>query len=344
MLIALLAAEDESERSRLQRTGLPRSTYHAARRRAYEEGWVHDRYLPDPGVFGLRTARIWLLRPYADRQDELLRRLESRPGTVVLWQTPQSVFAVEVDLDPGAREGTAPEEVSEELTQERMVLSVPLGSRGLPVYFDYEGLVAHLASQPGATSYPRGLDRPSGGGALKGPVRSPGTWQTAHRLVLLPFSAPMEGRPGHRMGPQALPRSQRRLLELGWVHRRVLPDPSRIPPFRGRQADEMVFVHGRWREGEKADPLLRTLTGECRVFPFLFAFNEEVLLLAALGQSAPGDGGVPGSSSRRPVLPTLRQCLENIVVTRERVGSVIPRIDHRYDRLLARDGVPPESG
>ncbi len=341
MLIALLAVEDESERTRLERTGLPRSTYHAARRRAYEEGWVHDRYLPDPNAFGFRTARVWLLRPYADRQEELLRRLESRPGTVVLWQAPQSVFAVEVD--PGAEGAATGPEVPEELTQERTVLSVALGDRGLPVYFDYEGLVSHLASQPGARAYPRGLDGRPGLSPGKAPVRSPGTWQAAYRLVLLPFNAPLEGRPGHRMGPQGLPRSQRRLLDLGWVHRRVLPDPARIPPFRGRQADEMVFVHGRWKEGEKADLLLRTLTGECRVFPFLFAFNDEALLLAALGQSVPGDGGVPGSSPRRPVLPTLRQCLENIVVTRERVASVTPRVDHRYDRLLSRFGLPEES-
>ena len=344
MLTALLSAEDESERARLQRTGLPRSTYHAARRRAYEEGWVHDRYLPDPGAFGLRTARISLSRPYADRQEELLGLLGSRKGTVVLWQTPQSVFAVEVDVAPEGGGTPTPDEVPAGLTQERTVVSVPLGSRGLPVYFDYEGLVAHLASQPGAKAYPRGLDHAPGPAPMKGPVRSPGTWETAHRLVLLPFNAPLEGRPGHRVGPPSLPRSQRRLLELGWVHRRVLPDPARIPPFRGRQADEMVFVHGRWREGERAELLLRTLTGECRVFPFLFAFNEEALFLAALGQSAPGDGGVPGGSSRRPVLPTLRQCLENIVVTRERVGSVIPRVDHRYDRLLLRSASARESG
>jgi hypothetical protein len=287
-------------------------------------------------AFGLRTARFWLLRPYADRQEELLRRLESRAGMVVLWQTPQSVFAVEVGTDPQPGKGGARQAPIEELTQERTVLVVPLASRGLPVYFDYEGLVAHLASHPGAKAYPRGLDHPPTGASTKGPVRSPAIWETAHRLLLLPLSAPAEGRPGHRVGPQSLPRSQRRLLELGWVRRRVLPDPARIPPFRGREADEMVFIHGRWREGERADPLLRTLTGECHVFPFLFAFNEEALLLAALGQSAPGDAGVLGEASRRPVLPTLRQCLENIVVTRERVRSVVPRVDHRYDRLLTR--------
>ncbi len=343
VLQALLAEDREGERVRLARTGLARSTYHAARRRAYEEGWIRDRYLPDPVAFDYGWARLLLARPYADRQEELVRRLSGNEGTVVLWQSPQSLFCVSLERGgpPPApsRSSSVPEGSAQELTE----LQVDLKGRGLPVYFDYEGLLAHLGEQTGTVSYPRSLSLSGRPGAPRVPVvRSPSVWNAAYQLVSSPRNAEERGRPSHRLGPPSLPRSQRKLLELGCVRRRVLPDPARLPPFHGRRADELVFVHGVWRGASKGETLLRTLTAECRVYPFLYAFTDERLLLAALGQT-PGVGeGELAGPSRRPVLPTLRQCLENIVVTRERVESILARVDHRYDPLL-RSGPPREA-
>jgi len=62
----LLEDSAEGERARLQRWQLPRSTYHHIRRRAYAEGWVYDRYLPDPRLLALPWVSFMLVRPFAD--------------------------------------------------------------------------------------------------------------------------------------------------------------------------------------------------------------------------------------------------------------------------------------
>jgi len=52
VIAVLLAARPDRERERLRLVTVPRSTYHAIRRRAYDEGWLRDRYVPHPVAFG----------------------------------------------------------------------------------------------------------------------------------------------------------------------------------------------------------------------------------------------------------------------------------------------------
>ncbi|MCI4317338.1 MAG: hypothetical protein L3J96_02260, partial [Thermoplasmata archaeon] len=91
---ALLASTRVTERSRLHRAQVPRSTYHAARRRAYSEGWLRDRYIPNPVEYGLPYASISLARPFADRLAPNLAVRRQDVATVYLASSPQLVLSV----------------------------------------------------------------------------------------------------------------------------------------------------------------------------------------------------------------------------------------------------------
>jgi hypothetical protein len=332
----MLAAGQEHERERLRQTQLPRSTYHAVRRRAYAEGWLRDRYLPNPLLFGFPRVTFALARPFADRTDEGVRRWSEDPGCVLLWRSPQTLFGVFFHPSDAAADRAAARLFDPALAPSSYHLSADLRTEPVPVYFDFEGLWSHLAEIPGAAFYPRAL-----GGPLPAPYgRRLGsatelTRRTAQDLLARPFAGDATGRPGHLMGPVALPRSQRRLVEQGWVDRRVFPDPGRIPPYRGRNADQMVFVQGEVLPEGSPSALLTTLIGECRVFPFLFATHAGRVLVGALGQSgAPTDPPVASVPFRRPVLATLQQFLRGIEIVQEPAANFQPLIDHRYDRLI----------
>lgn len=57
MIRELLADPPRSERYRRQEASVPRSTYQAIRHRAFANGWVRERYLPDPTLVGETQVR-----------------------------------------------------------------------------------------------------------------------------------------------------------------------------------------------------------------------------------------------------------------------------------------------
>lgn len=346
VLRALLAAGQENERERLRQTELPRSTYHAVRKRAYAEGWVKDRYLPDPLLYGFTHATFALARPYADKAQDLARAWGEEKGAAVLWQTAAAIFGVVLHASPGEAAKAGKRMERKDLASELLVLTPSLKEAGVPVYFDYEGLFANMAGIPGTTAYPRGLGGPNSLGARRGSsISSEGLRRTTQELLQRPFTAPEGGRPGHLLGPVGLPRSQRRLVDQAWVERRVLPEPARIPPFQGRLADLTVFVRGEFLPGKGSAEMLPVLTEQCRVYPFLLIEHQGRVLLGAQGQSAVGPSETVSTiPSRRPVLPTLQEHLKSIEVVQVRAAELTTWLDHRYDRLLAvPDGgaVPP---
>ncbi|MGD0249885.1 MAG: hypothetical protein ABSB97_03215 [Thermoplasmata archaeon] len=145
-----------------------------------------------------------------------------------------------------------------------------------------------------------------------------------------------QGRGGHLVGPFGLPFSQRKMLSRGWVAHRTLLDPARLPPFRGKSADQIVLISGTPRAGARPDVLFATLTREARVFPFLFSVASDRWLLGALGGSNPV--GAENRPPRRPVLPTLREFLEGIEIVQEGATGFTAPVDHRYDRLVPAPG------
>ncbi|MGI0154908.1 MAG: hypothetical protein ACREDE_02065, partial [Thermoplasmata archaeon] len=262
VIAVLLAARPDRERERLRQIGIPRSTYHAVRRRAYEEGWLRDRYIPNPVPLGRRFVTFLVARPYADRLSEFTTTVTADEGNTVLWTGTQLAVAVFFH-----RKGTDGKRITERLGKDHsaatpLVITVPADGPTVPVYFDFEGLWCHLAGLEGTLAYPHGLG---------GPVSDPAEDEevaplTAHQawaigeLLRRPFTAAEQGRGGHLVGPFGLPFSQRRMLAKGWITHRTLLEPARLPPFQGRAADQVVLVSGTPKTGARPEELFSTLT------------------------------------------------------------------------------------
>ncbi len=332
IMAVLLAARPDRERERLRQIGVPRSTYHAVRRRSYEEGWLRDRYIPHPVPIGRPFVTFLLARPYADRFEEFGTRAAGDSSNVVLWSGTQIAIGVFFHAKPTDGRKLAERIEEAHLATNPLVLTVDVHGPSVPVYFDFEGLWCHLAGLPGTLAYPHGL-----GGPLAGTGDEDGVIDlSAHQrwalgeLLRRPFVAAEQGRGGHLVGPVGLPFSQRRTMLRGWIAHRTLLDPSRVPAYQGRSPDQVVFLSGTPRRDARPEVLFATLTRECRVFPFLFAVGPGRWLLGALGGSAAS----PDAASRRPVLPTLREFLEGIEIIQEAASTFNALVDHRYDRLL----------
>jgi hypothetical protein len=333
-MAVLLAARPDRERERLHQVEVPRSTYHAVRRRAYEELWLRDRYIPHPVPIGRPYVTFLVVRPFADRAEELMVAMAADEGNSVLWASPSVALAVFFHAKPtdGARWRRRVEEGK--YATAPVVVTVRADAPTIPVYFDFEGLWCHLVGLPGTLAYPHGL-----GGSLPEPSGDDGLALTPHRrwaigeLLRRPFDGADGGRGPHLAGPFGLPFAQRRMLLRGWVDHRTLLDPGPVPPYEGRSAETVALVMGTPKAGARPDALFSVLTRECRVFPFLLVVGEERWILGALGAAA-GTSPSARSGPRRPVLPTLRDYLEGIDIVQEPASQLAARVDHRYDRLL----------
>ncbi len=334
VIAVLLAARSDRERERLQLIRVPRSTYHAIRRRAYDEGWIRDRYVPHPAAIGRPCVTFVVARPYADRSEDLLRRLAQEPGTVVVRRGRQIVLSVTMHRRPNEMEKLVGRLESDKLAPHPWSVTVRTEGPTIPVYFDYEGLWCHVAGFDGTLAYPHGL----GGGLLNerdepiDPSLTGHQWWAATELIRRPFAAGEPGQGGHLVGPLGLPFSQRRLLQRGWIMHRTILDPSRLPSYQGRAADQVVLVTGTPRSGARPEELFATLSRESRVYPFLFVTGPDRWLFGALGGTAATPSEADGA--RRPVLPTMREYLEGIEILQEPAATFQAVVDHRYDRLV----------
>ncbi|HTP53760.1 MAG TPA: hypothetical protein VML94_02190 [Thermoplasmata archaeon] len=330
----MLAARPDRERERLRVVDVPRSTYHAVRKRAYEEGWLRDRYVPHPVPLGRPVVSFVLLRPFADRFAETVELVSANTGTVLLWTGAQVALAVMFHAKESEAQKSTDALVKHRLVPDPTAVTVRADGPTIPVYFDFEGLWCNVVGLSGTLAYPHGL-----GGLLDGIDPDDGPvaltahqWWAVGELLRRPFVAAEQGRGAHLVGPLGLPFSQRRLLQRGWVVHRTILDPSRLPPYQGRSADQVVFLSGAPKPGARPEVLFATLSRESRVFPFLFVVGPDRWLVGALGGSSPAPEEL--RASRRPVLPTLREFLEGIEIVQEPASAFRAPVDHRYDRLL----------
>ncbi|MFZ0830892.1 MAG: hypothetical protein WCB18_03995 [Thermoplasmata archaeon] len=333
LIRALVAAPGDSEREFLEETKLPRSTYHAVRKRVYDEGWLRIRFLPHPSCFDLPLVTIVIGHPFAESAVALMERWSQPESNVVLWGGAGLVFAVYLHRSREEARRLTASLADEAMRPRSFFLTTDTGSGSLPVYFDFEGVWSHLAGIPGSSQYPRSLSPayPPGSHLPTGPP-SPGLRRAARNLVLRPILADHEGRSGHFLGLLGLTRPEHRLLDDGWVFRRVLPDFRVVPPYRDRKADQAVFVRGEMLEGKDPNLLLRALTEKCRVYPFLLAHDEKSLVVGTVGQSGPP--AAVAQENRPSVIGTLQEYLHRIEVDSEWVSGLTPVVDHRYDRVL----------
>jgi hypothetical protein len=302
---------------------LPSSTFNVVRRRAYEAGWIEDHLVPDPGALGLLPVRFVLSQPSASVRADLLHRWASDPACAVLHEGTRAVLAVLF----GSREPTVvPPEGS-------WVLKVDGRTGHVPVYFDFSGLWARFGQESPPGSYPQ---------ELRVTPRDPGVRDLgAARLALQHAHEASGPSASSEQAPEwqnvlHLPRSQRRALEDGVLSLRSIPDLARIPPYGEARIGEVVLITGELRGSSGIEPLLHSLTADCRVFPFLFVESEGRVLLGGAAQtSARFPGRVPLSSARRAVMPTLLEHLDHVDYWLEPVESWRTVVDHRYERTLS---------
>ncbi len=338
LIRAMLADPGQSERDLLNATQLPRSTYHAVRKRSYDEGWLHDRFLPHPAAYGLGAVTFAVAHPFAESAVPLMERWSQASESVVLWGGARLIFGTFFHRNLSEASHLVESLVDAPMRSRSFFLSTDISPASVPVFFDFEGVWSHLAEVPGASQYPRSIApplpagrRPPNNGPSEGLVRA------TRNLILRPVIAEHEGRSGHFLGFLGLTRPERRLLEDGWVYRKVFPDFARLPAYQNRAADQIVFVRGQLRPGGEPKALLQALTERCRVFPFLMAHDRATVLLGTVGQTNPPPPP-PGSNGRSPgrpsVLGTLEESLHQIEVDSEWVRNLAPVVDHRYDRLF----------
>ena len=324
---ALLGTGLEPQATALRRSGVPRSTFTVIRRKAFQEGWLYERYLPSAAL-GAEHALFALGRPFAESARAVLQRWSEEPSAVYLTGGVDLLFGAFL-LKEGRSAALATRLEADPGLEQLKLWKVEAAPSSIPVYFDYEGVWSHWTGQR-SLRYPRPF--PPGPRKPSGEPPSPGLRETAREIVERPFRETPGSEELHRFGPAGFPRSWRRLLARGYLEWRVFPDFSTIPPFQGGRLDRVALLHGTLRDDHTPADLFRDLVGLSRVFPFLYVIENQRVLLGALGRMGSGGGGA--GEDRAPVLPTLERHLSGVgVAAVGREGLAIPR-DHRYETLL----------
>lgn len=323
----LLVDRHAGDAQGIRSAGVPRSTFQSIRRRAILSGWLKERYIPDPRTLGLSTVRFRLAVPFADHWREALQLLRT-PETVFLSASPGIMFSVE--FGKTGRFGDSGSG-SEALFRSSWHVESQVGGDEILAYFDFEGAWARWALGVEPTAYPRAF------GGAKG-AEVPGTGKGVQRqlnatrdLVARAFEVGSIAETRLMVSARWLPRRLRRLLETGVVVRRLIPDFAEMPSVRGERIEEVVFVTAR-RGDRSPAKLFEDLARESKSTPFLFAYDRERVLFASLAPARP-----TLRQDRVPIIDVLGKYVEGVEVLREKVGSILTVVDHRYDRAASFD-------
>jgi hypothetical protein len=325
---SLLASEPVSERERIRRSGIPSRTFQGARQRAYADGWVFDRYLPDPVSIAKPYVTFVLGQPFAERYREVTDRWKNDLRCVLLWNWEETLFGIFFTGENPTHLGV--EQLGPETFRRVFEFTADARKPHIPVFFDFEGSWSRIWELPGTHSYPHPLPSEIWEGHSK-PILSSQDRVRIADMVERPFQQGRELGP-LRVSPFYLPRSQRRLFEKSAVEHRVFLDLAKVPSYQHRPVERIAFVQGVLHPGGSVSALFRRLLA-MKVFPFLFATDESKVLLGALSPAPRG----PLSSTPRPaILVGLQRHLRSIEIVRESVSTMNVLVNHRYDRLMER--------
>jgi hypothetical protein len=322
---SLLASNRLSQREQIRRSEVPSRTFERVRRRAFSEGWVFYRYVPDPVRVGRPFVRLTLAQPFADRLRDVEEHWKANQECVLLWRWPETLFAVFMSGTATPKAG--PGSLDPNTFRGGFEVNVDSRCPHLPVFFDFEAVWSRFSNLPGILEYPHPLTSMAGRSAS--PLGSIREERAFAGMLRRPFQ-PRESVAPFRLSSVFLPPSQQRLLRSGAIEYRVFLEPARVPPYQNRALERVAFVHGEFLRGASPAALFRRLAA-MQVFPFLFAANESEVLLGTMSQAAP----VPRAPGPRPaVLTNLQEFLRLIAITREPVAAMSVLVNHRYDRLV----------
>lgn len=301
---SLFGAFLEPEESRIRRSGLPRSSYRAAKRQLFETELLEDRYLPHPGLLDTQRVSFLLTRPFADELQRVATSLVELRGSACVWSGTQSVFAA---IFHSSAEGAQSfrEGVDRNAFGNPLALIQPsVEGANVPVFFDFEGAWNHLCGTRAAERYPR---------PMLGSAPLPTRFGTAERVRQLMANLwdrggpPSNERgPPHLQGPAALPRVQRLLIRDGAAEWRVIPNLGAPIQFAESAVESVIYVSGELNPESTPLTLFRDLTGTCAAAPFLFAYEGSRVFLASLGL---GIGTQPALDTDGRPRPSVRAAL-----------------------------------
>src|SRR5208282_4500872 len=147
----LLAGLPGPERVRVRMAGVARTTYQTIRLRALVKGWLQERYIPNPALLGSNRIRFIIAQPYADRWSESVRTVRSLKDIVVLWVSPETLFAVVYDRGPPDDKSNF--DSSQQFRRSWTIAANPNEGQ-IPVYFDYEGTWSRWTLDSEPLAYP----------------------------------------------------------------------------------------------------------------------------------------------------------------------------------------------
>jgi hypothetical protein len=329
VLLSLLGANwNETERSRIRASGIPRSTYQEAKRRLYLEGYLTNRFVPDPHALGMGGFRFLVARPFVDAMAPVARALADDPHTVTLWVGATALFAVQ--LAPNAGGAPSVSEPSRDVVPGTVVrLTAANRPDQIPVFFDMEGTWSRVAGAPGPRGYPRGLPCPSGLGSETHAPLSPRNAVALRELLARPFDTALGARGVALVAAPFLPRSQRHVLAQDWATWRILLSFAKRLAYGERELRQLILISGSLKPGVRLSFVTSALARRTGSAPFLAASDGSKVLLGALG----GLGARSPSGSTGSVLGTLQATLSDLQIVREELSTLETRLDLRFDRI-----------
>src|SRR5215469_15354755 len=320
---SLLAAEDQGERQRIEASGVPRRSFERARRRAYVEGWVVDRYIPHPIAANVGFASIVIARPFAEH----IRSIESQwaaqgTGSVLVWGWTDTLVGVFLGNETPLPLRT-PAEVPG-VFRSLYAVNINLRREAVSVYFDFEGAWVRAIGSVGTTGYPHSFPSTASSG------QPPSSYRKRSRIEELVAKSMRSFPTGPlRTSTFYLPRSDQRLLAEGAVDRRTFLEPRALLTLNRSTAHNLAFVTGTLIDGGQ-QKLARRLAS-IGILPFLFAADDSRVIMGTLSRSpGPSDLARP----RPAVLKNLQEFLTQIEIWREPIDGMNQVVNHRYDRLF----------
>jgi hypothetical protein len=309
---------------------VPRRTRQAVRQRFLARGSIISRYVPDPAFLGRPIVMFGLAQPYAESRATVTSAWSSNPAIANLWEFSDVVFGVFFARDAHDAQDLRARLGGDSLLRDVFFLECDARLPTVPVFFDFEGAWTRLNGLSGSMAYPQSLPCYSASAADQGTNPSEGDRETI-RLMLA------RNEPGYRggNGPGWLAGlssrgQERRLIAKRAIDPRAILDPAACGRWASDFPGGIAFVRGELLGGRTAPEVFRALVESCDLRPFLLLTDGSKVLFGSLSVTNPAGTG-SGTSPSNPVLPVLRNLLRQIVILRERVDSMQPLVNHRYD-------------